>query len=73
MMGVMGRQSRKRRYRGTDIADGARLMREVLNALPAEEESGQDRAIRRRIEGAVVATEQIAGGSSQDDDELGPA
>jgi hypothetical protein len=48
-------------------------MREVLNALPAEEESGQDRAIRRRIEGAVVATEQIAGGSSQDDDELGPA
>jgi hypothetical protein len=42
-------------------ADQAELLRRVLDAFPPEDDRSADRAIRRRVEGAVVACELAAG------------
>jgi len=44
-----------------DHADQARLLRGVLDAFPPEDDNSADRAIRRRVEGAVIASELAAG------------
>jgi hypothetical protein len=44
-----------------DHADQARLLRRVLAAFPTEEDGSADRAIRRRVEGAMIASELAAG------------
>jgi hypothetical protein len=44
-----------------DHADQARLLRRVLDAFGQEDDSSADRAVRRRVEGAVVASELAAG------------
>ena len=44
-----------------DHADQARLLRRVLDAFGQEDDSSADRAVRRRVEGAVIASELAAG------------
>jgi hypothetical protein len=44
-----------------DRADQARLLRRILDAFPAEDDRSADRAVRRRVEGAVIASELAAG------------
>ena len=44
-----------------DQADQARLLRQVLAAFPPEDDSSAGRAIRRRVEGAIIASELAAG------------
>jgi len=40
--------------------DRAQLLRCVLEAFPPENDKGADRAIRRRVEGVVIASELAA-------------
>ena len=47
--------------RHQDHADQARLLRRVLAAFSIEEQGSADGAIRRREEGAVIASELAAG------------
>jgi hypothetical protein len=47
--------------RRQDHADQARLLRRVLDPFRPEDDSSADRAIRRRVEGAVIASELAAG------------
>ena len=42
-------------------ANRARLLRRVLGAFRLEDDTSTDRAIRRRVEGAVIAEELAAG------------
>jgi hypothetical protein len=49
--------------RRQDHADQARLLRRVLNAFPAEDDSSADRAVRRRVAGAVIAAELVGLGT----------
>jgi len=44
-----------------DHADQARLIRRVLDAFRPEDDGSADRAIRRRVEGAVISSELAAG------------
>lgn len=43
------------------LAATAHALRQVLDALPAAEDTPADAKIRRRVEGAIVATELAAG------------
>ncbi len=45
------------------LIDGAQLLRDVLRALPAGDDSPTDAAVRRRLEGAIAAAELAAGKS----------
>lgn len=47
--------------RRQDQAAQSRLLRRVLDAFRSEDDSAADRIIRRRLEGAVIATELAAG------------
>jgi len=47
--------------RRRDHLEEAQLLREVLDVFRPEEDTPSDRAIRRRLEGAVIATELAAG------------
>ena len=40
-----------------DLSDAAKLLREVLKAIPREVDGPRDAMIRRRVEGAIAATE----------------
>jgi hypothetical protein len=44
-----------------DHVEQARLLRRLLDAFPPEDDTSADRAVRRRVEGAVIATELAAG------------
>ena len=44
-----------------DLTEAAATMRDVLDVFPAEEDSPKDAGVRRRVEGAVIATELAAG------------
>ena len=44
-----------------DHADQARLLRRVLDAFRPDGDSSADRAMRRRVEGAIIASELAAG------------
>jgi hypothetical protein len=47
---------------GNEHASRARLLRQVLQAFPSEDDaSPADRVVRRRVEGAVIAEELAAG------------
>jgi hypothetical protein len=43
-----------------ELSHAARLLREVLKAIPPEEDAPRDAKIRRRVEGAIAATELAA-------------
>jgi hypothetical protein len=45
----------------TDLKEAARLLREIVNAIPSEEDGPRDAMVRRRVEGAIAATELAAG------------
>ena len=47
-----------------DHADQARLLRRVLHAFPPEDDRSADQAVRRRVEGALIASEPAAGETS---------
>jgi hypothetical protein len=55
----------------SDHAERARLLRRVLHAIRAEDDSVADRAVRRRVEGAVIAEELAAGLLSPREPETG--
>jgi hypothetical protein len=45
-----------------DHADRARLVRNVLDAFPSDDDSSpSDKVVRRRVEGAIIAEELAAG------------
>ena len=44
-----------------DHASTAEVLRRVLDAFPPEHDTSADRAIRQRLEGAVIASEVYAG------------
>ena len=44
-----------------ELSDAARLLREVLKAIPPEEDGPRDAKVRRKVEGAIAATELAAG------------
>jgi hypothetical protein len=44
-----------------DLHEAARLMRDTLANFAAEDDSPRSAAVRRRIEGAIIATELAAG------------
>ncbi len=51
----------KRQIGPKDLGEAARLMREVLSTFPGDEDRPIDAAVRRRVEGAVIAAELAAG------------
>lgn len=55
----------------SDHAERARLLRRVLRAIRAEDDGPADRAVRRRVEGAVIAEELAAGLPSPREAETG--
>jgi hypothetical protein len=44
-----------------DLTDAARFLREMLKAIPSDEDSRRDAVVRRRVEGAIAAAELAAG------------
>ncbi len=58
------RPSPKRAVRPKDMAEAAGLLRDVLAAFPGDEDRPVDAAVRRRVEGAVIAAELAAGEES---------
>jgi len=44
-----------------DLAEGAELLRGVLDSLSPDEDRPRDAVVRRRIEGAVIAAELATG------------
>lgn len=44
-----------------ELAESAARLRDLLDALPPGEDSPRDAAVRRRVEGAIAATELAAG------------
>ena len=43
-----------------DLKDAAQILREVLRVIPPEEDTPRDAMVRRRVEGAIAATELAA-------------
>ncbi len=58
---MANRKTPKRPPGPKDLGEAAELMREVLVAFPADEDRPVDAALRRRVEGAVIAAELAAG------------
>lgn len=44
-----------------DHANKAEVLRRVLDAFPPEHDTSADRAVRQRVEGAVIASELASG------------
>jgi hypothetical protein len=44
-----------------DVSDAAKLLRDVLKAIPPEDDGPRDAKVRRRVEGAIAAAELAAG------------
>ena len=44
-----------------DLRDAAEQLRNMLKAIPSDEDRPRDAMVRRRIEGAIVAAELAAG------------
>lgn len=44
-----------------DFSEAAEGLRRLLAALPAEDDTPRDAAVRRRLEGALIAAELAAG------------
>ncbi len=53
--------ARRKQPSRDDLTDTATLLREILMAIPSEEDRPRDAMVRRRAEGAIVATELAAG------------
>jgi len=51
----------RKRPRPDELRDAAQLLRDVLKAIRREDDSPRDAMVRRRVEGAIAATELAAG------------
>lgn len=56
--------SARKRLREDELRDAAKLLREILKAIPSEGDRPRDAVLRRRVEGAIAAAELAAGEDS---------
>ena len=55
---------RKHLYSADELAEAAEKMGHLLEAIPADEDSPRDAAVRRRVEGAAIAARLASGRTS---------
>jgi len=53
--------ARRKQPSRDDLRDAAKVLREILKAIPSEGDRPRDAVVRRRIEGAIAAAELAAG------------
>ena len=64
LWGFPSMNARRKRPNHDDLSEAAKLLREILKAMPSEDDRPRDAVVRRRVEGAITAAELAAGEDS---------